>query len=106
MSPLDTHRSDPPPLLGAAGNFGDILLQLVTGGAALGAAVLVGLIAYKIVQGEHHAVSTFGLGFLTHLGWDPVFNPYEAGPFSSARSSRRSARSRSRPRSRSESRSF
>ena len=34
--------------------------------------VLVGLIAYKIVDGARLSISTFGLGFVTHVVWDPV----------------------------------
>jgi phosphate transport system permease protein len=60
---------------------GDVLLQGVAGLAALGAVVLLGLIAYKIVDGARLSLSTFGLGFLTHVGWDPVHSHFGAGGF-------------------------
>jgi len=61
--------------------FGDLLLQGTAGLAALGACVLVGLIAYKIVDGSRLSLSTFGLGFVTHVGWDPVHLKFGAGSF-------------------------
>ena len=61
--------------------LGDLLLQGVAGVAALGATVLVGLIAYKVVQGARLSLSTFGLGFVTHVGWDPVHLHFGAGSF-------------------------
>jgi len=62
------------PLTGRRARPGDVILQGVAGAAALGATVLVGLIAYKVVEGARLSMSTFGLGFLTHVGWDPVHN--------------------------------
>jgi phosphate transport system permease protein len=61
-------------LKGRRARPGDIILQGVAGAAALGSAFLLGLIAYKVVQGARLSISTFGLGFLTHIGWDPVHN--------------------------------
>jgi phosphate transport system permease protein len=61
-------------LKGRRARPGDIILQGVAGAAALGSAVLLGLIAYKVVEGARLSISTFGLGFLTHIGWDPVHN--------------------------------
>jgi phosphate transport system permease protein len=61
-------------LRGRRARPGDIILQGVAGAAALGSAFLLGLIAYKVVQGARLSISTFGLGFLTHIGWDPVHN--------------------------------
>jgi phosphate transport system permease protein len=55
-------------------HLGDVVLQVVAGAAALGATILVGLIAYKVIEGARLSISTFGLGFLTHIGWDPVHN--------------------------------
>jgi phosphate transport system permease protein len=43
--------------------------------------VLVGLIAWKIIQGARLSISTFGLGFITHVGWDPVHLRFGAGSF-------------------------
>ena len=81
MSALDTTEATRRPFSGRRVHFGDMLLQVVAGGAALGAAVLVGLIGYKLFQGAHLALSTFGLGFLTHNVWDPVHFHFGAGLF-------------------------
>jgi phosphate transport system permease protein len=62
------------PFPGRRARLGDVLLQSVPGLAALGAFVLVCLIAYKVVDGSRLSLSTFGLGFLRHVGWDPVHN--------------------------------
>jgi len=69
------------PFPGRRARPGDLLLQGVAGLAAAGATVLVGLIAYKIVQGARPSLSTFGLGFLTHVGWDPVHQLFGGGGF-------------------------
>jgi phosphate transport system permease protein len=69
------------PFSGRRTRTGDVLLQGVAGLAALGAVVLLGLIAYKIVDGARLSLSTFGLGFLTHVGWDPVHSHFGAGGF-------------------------
>src|SRR5438067_3379766 len=50
---------------------GDRLLTVLTGGAALGAIVLVGLIAYELVKEAWPALSKYGLGFITSREWDP-----------------------------------
>jgi phosphate transport system permease protein len=68
-------------LTGRRTRLGDLLLQGSAGLAALGAVVLVGLIAYKIVDGARLSLSTFGLGFVTHVGWDPVHLRFGAGSF-------------------------
>jgi len=82
VSTLDT-TSDVPrrPFSGRRVRLGDLLLQGVAGLAALGATVLVGLIAYKIVEGSRLSISTFGLGFLQRVGWDPVHNLFGAETF-------------------------
>jgi phosphate transport system permease protein len=69
------------PFSGRRVRLGDLLLQGVAGLAALGAVVLLGLIAYKVVQGSRLSLSSFGLGFLTHVGWDPVHSHFGAGSF-------------------------
>jgi phosphate transport system permease protein len=69
------------PISGRRARLGDLLLQGTAGLAALGAVVLVGLIAYKIVDGARLSLSTFGLGFLTHIGWDPVHLRFGAASF-------------------------
>jgi phosphate transport system permease protein len=69
------------PFSGRRARTGDVVLQGVAGLAALGAVVLLGLLAYKIVDGARLSLSTFGLGFLTHVGWDPVHSRFGAGSF-------------------------
>jgi phosphate transport system permease protein len=69
------------PFSGRRARTGDVLLQGVAGLAALGAVVLLGLIAYKIVDGARLSLSTFGLGFVRHVGWDPVHSQFGAGGF-------------------------
>jgi phosphate transport system permease protein len=81
VSTLDTTETTRRPFKGRRVYFGDMLLQVAAGGAALGSAVLVGLIAYKLVQGSRLALSTFGFGFLTHNIWDPVHLHFAAGTF-------------------------
>jgi phosphate transport system permease protein len=69
------------PVSGRRVRLGDLILQGAAGLAALGATVLVGLIAYKIIEGARLSISTFGLGFVTHVGWDPVHLKFGAGSF-------------------------
>jgi phosphate transport system permease protein len=69
------------PFPGRRVRFGDVLLQGAAGIAALGATVLVGAIAYKLATGARLSMSTFGLGFVGHVGWDPVHLHFEAGTF-------------------------
>jgi phosphate transport system permease protein len=69
------------PFSGRRARIGDVLLQGVAGLAAVGAVFLLGLIAYKVVEGSRLALSTFGLGFLTHVGWDPVHSHMGAAVF-------------------------
>jgi phosphate transport system permease protein len=61
--------------------IGDVLLRGLTLAAASGAVVLVGAIAYKVFEGAHPAISKYGLGFLYHVGWDPVRHVFAAGDF-------------------------
>lgn len=69
------------PFSGRRVRLGDLLLQAVAGLAALGAVVLLGLVAYKLVEGSRLSVSTFGFGFLTRSVWDPVHNHFGAASF-------------------------
>jgi phosphate transport system permease protein len=69
------------PFAGRRARLGDVLLQGVAGTAAAGAVVLLGLTAYKVVEGSRVALSTVGLGFLGHIGWDPVHNEMGAAVF-------------------------
>ena len=82
MSTLDaTAETARRPFAGRRVHLGDVLLQLVAGAAALYTLVLLGLIVYKVVQGARLSMSTFGLGFVTSVGWDPVHNAMGAGSF-------------------------
>jgi phosphate transport system permease protein len=81
VATLDTTDVSRRPFTGRRARLGDVLLQGSAGLAALGAVVLVGLIAYKIVDGARLSLSTFGLGFVTHVGWDPVHLRFGAGSF-------------------------
>jgi phosphate transport system permease protein len=69
------------PLEGRRVHLGDVVLQVAAGGAALGTVVLLGLLIYKVVQGARLSMSTFGLGFVASVGWDPVHNAMGAGSF-------------------------
>jgi phosphate transport system permease protein len=51
--------------------LGDRLLVVVTGAAATGALVLVGLIAYELVKQAWPSIVKYGLGFVTSRQWDP-----------------------------------
>ncbi len=82
MSTLDaTTDAARRPFSGRRARLGDVLLQGVAGLAALGTLVLLGLIVYKVVDGARLSLSTLGLGFLTHTGWDPVHNRFGAASF-------------------------
>jgi phosphate transport system permease protein len=71
------------PFTGRRVRFGDVVLQLLAGAAALGATILVGLIIWKLVDGSHLALSKYGLGFVTRVAWNPVIGHelYGAGSF-------------------------
>jgi phosphate transport system permease protein len=82
VSTLDaTGTSARRPFSGRRARLGDVLLQGVAGLAALYAVVVLGLIVYKVVEGARLSLSTFGLGFITSVGWDPVHNIFGAGSF-------------------------
>ncbi len=51
---------------------GDVGLEVVTGGAALGAVVLIGLLVYKVVDGAWPSIAKYGISFLWTDAWDPV----------------------------------
>jgi phosphate transport system permease protein len=70
------------PFSGRRVRLGDLILMVVAGAAAFGVVVLVGLIAYKLVEGAKLSMSTFGLGFLFHQNtWDIANENYAAGNF-------------------------
>lgn len=60
------------PFTGRRARLGDLVLEGVAGAAALAASALVGLIAWKIVDGARLSLSTFGPGFVTRIAWNPV----------------------------------
>jgi phosphate transport system permease protein len=81
VTSLDVTDATRRPFTGRRVRFGDFLLQGVAGFAALGSLVLVGLIAWKVIQGSRLAISTFGLSFIWTVAWDPVHNQFGAGSF-------------------------
>ena len=81
MTSLDVTGATRRPFSGRRGRLGDLLLQGAAGIAALGALVLVGLIAWKVIQGARLSISTFGLSFVWNTTWDQVHNVFGAGAF-------------------------
>ena len=69
------------PFSGRRLRFGDLSLQLVAGAATLLVVVIVGAIAYKLIEGAKLSISTFGLGFLDHIAWDNIHNSFGAGGY-------------------------
>jgi phosphate transport system permease protein len=61
--------------------FGDRALYLITLLAAIGSVVILGGLAYKVVDEASTAMSTFGLGFLTTSNFDPVHEQFGAAQF-------------------------
>jgi len=77
---------EPPTSLAGSGRrlsdrIGDAALRWVTGLAALGALVLIGLLIYKVVDGAWPAIEEFGFSFLTTQVWDPVTSEFGALAF-------------------------
>jgi phosphate transport system permease protein len=66
---------------GVIDRFGDRGLYLITLLAAIGSAVIVGGLAYKIVDEASSAMSKFGLGFLTASNFDPVHDQFGGAQF-------------------------
>ena len=58
--------------------LGDILFKGIAIAAAVGAAGLLGLIAYKVFDLAWPAVQTFGLSFVWTEAWDPVTEQFGA----------------------------
>ena len=71
------------PFTGRRVRFGDLVLQLFAGGAALAVTVLVGLIVWKVIDGSRLSISHYGLGFIGRVAWNPVLGHelYGAGSF-------------------------
>jgi phosphate transport system permease protein len=61
--------------------IGDAALRVVTGAAALGSVVVLGLIAYRVVYGAWPSIQKFGISFVWHQTWDPVTNRFGALDF-------------------------
>src|ERR671931_678007 len=61
--------------------IGDTALHVLTGAAALGSVVLVGLIGYRVVYGAWPAIEKFGISFVWHEAWDPVTSRFGALDF-------------------------
>src|SRR5262249_7431004 len=61
--------------------IGDRALHGVTGLAALGALVLMGLLVYKVVDGAWPSIEEFGISFLWTDASDPVTNDFGALAF-------------------------
>ena len=72
MSAADLAEAARRPFSGRRVRFGDLLLQLVAGAAALATTVLVGLIIWKVVDGAHQSLSKYSLAFVTRIAWNPV----------------------------------
>jgi phosphate transport system permease protein len=75
-----------PPLLSRSkrrlsDRFGDRGLQLLTLGAAVGTAVVIGLLAFKVFDQASQAIGEFGLGFITGREWNPVSGEFGALDF-------------------------
>ncbi len=61
--------------------IGDTALHVLTGAAAFGGVVLLGLIAYRVVYGAWPAIQKFGIAFVWHQAWDPVTSRFGALDF-------------------------
>jgi phosphate transport system permease protein len=61
--------------------IGDTVLHVLTGLAAFGSVVIVGLIGYRIVYGAWPAIQKFGISFVWHQTWDPVTSKFGALDF-------------------------
>ena len=60
------------PLSGRRVRFGDLALQVIAGAAAAGTTFLVGLVAWKVVDGARPAISHYGFAFVFRNIWNPV----------------------------------
>jgi phosphate transport system permease protein len=61
--------------------IGDLGLYGLTALAGLGVLVLVGLLAYKLVEGAWPAITHFGISFVWHRTWNPVTSVFGALDF-------------------------
>jgi phosphate transport system permease protein len=81
MASADVAATGRRPFSGRRLHVGDLTLQLVAGAATLATVILIGLIVWKVIDGARPSIETFGLGFLTHIGWNPVTNVFGAASF-------------------------
>lgn len=58
--------------------IGDTALHVVTGIAAFGVVVVLGLIVYRLIEGAWPSIQAFGIPFVWHRTWDPVTNQFGA----------------------------
>jgi len=58
---------------GAGDRLGDALLRSLTGAAAALALLVIAAIVWKVVEGSWPAIRHFGLSFVWHGTWNPVF---------------------------------
>jgi phosphate transport system permease protein len=56
-----------------ADRIGDDALRVVTGAAAILALVVIAAIIWKVIEGAWPAIRHFGLSFIWHGAWNPVF---------------------------------
>lgn len=76
---MTTQADSPTPATGGRSfHIGDLGLRLVAGAAALGLAVVMLLIVWKVFDLAHLAISQFGLGFLTGTEWNAVTGQFGA----------------------------
>jgi phosphate transport system permease protein len=61
--------------------IGDPALHILTALAAFGGVVLLGLIAYRVIDGAWPAIREFGISFVWHQAWDPVTSRFGALDF-------------------------
>ncbi|HEY6761569.1 MAG TPA: phosphate ABC transporter permease subunit PstC [Baekduia sp.] len=66
------------PRIALRDRIGDRVLFGLALGAALLACLLIGEIAYQLMDGARLSIAHFGLGFLTHSEWKPNFHVYGA----------------------------
>ena len=58
--------------------IGDTALHVITGIAAFGVVVVLGLIVYRLIEGAWPSIQAFGIPFVWHRTWDPVTNQFGA----------------------------
>jgi phosphate transport system permease protein len=76
---MTTQADSPTPATGGRSfHIGDLGLRLLAGTAALGLAVIMVLIVWKVIDLAHLSISEFGLGFLTSTEWNAVTGQFGA----------------------------